>query len=378
MRTKSNKVKVGATTHPRYKWRCYFPGPEGKRQSRFFKTETKARTFAKKKAREVGFEGTEFGGLTADEKAAVMQWRAIESEGKAISVPAPKLSDIVRREALQWRVGFASKSVGEAVARLVEVKTAEGLVEASLRNLRGRLERFATEHEGRPIASFKTSEITSWLLGLKAAPQTTKHYRTALGALFKLAVTEEWCVENPVTDAVRPRLTDKLAGVLKPDQVQAVLENADPRIVPFLAIGFFAGVRVAEIRRLDWKDIDLEAAEIHLGPTITKTKRGRTVEILPALNAFLTIHAKASGPVIEASSQGVSDLLKKATKAAEVASWPHNCCRHSYATAHCVAFNEPGKTAMELGHSGNPRLMHSKYRGEMTKPEAAKYWEIRP
>ena len=44
-------------------------------------------------------------------------------------------------------------------------------------------------------------------------------------------------------------------------------------MVPFLAIGAFAGVRHAEIQRLDWKDVRFDAGiiEIHAGNAKTAT-----------------------------------------------------------------------------------------------------------
>ena len=52
-------------------------------------------------------------------------------------------------------------------------------------------------------------------------------------------------------------------------------------IVPYLAIGFFAGLRPDEIRRLRWQDIDFTAKEIHVNADTSKTSTERTVQVAP-------------------------------------------------------------------------------------------------
>ena len=47
------------------------------------------------------------------------------------------------------------------------------------------------------------------------------------------------------------RLKARLPGIVTP-QAAALLYHAEPEIVPFFAIGLFAGLRVAELERLDW------------------------------------------------------------------------------------------------------------------------------
>ena len=50
-------------------------------------------------------------------------------------------------------------------------------------------------------------------------------------------------------------------------------------LVPFLAVSFFCGIRRAEALRLDWSAIDLHENCVKLPASITKTKRGRHIEI---------------------------------------------------------------------------------------------------
>ena len=47
----------------------------------------------------------------------------------------------------------------------------------------------------------------------------------------------------------------KLADVLTVDQCARLLETASEESLPFFAIGLFAGLRSAEIERLEWRHL---------------------------------------------------------------------------------------------------------------------------
>ena len=46
--------------------------------------------------------------------------------------------------------------------------------------------------------------------------------------------------------------------IFRPEELERVLELAEPALIPFLTIGAFAGLRHAEIERLDWSEVRLE------------------------------------------------------------------------------------------------------------------------
>jgi hypothetical protein len=72
---------------------------------------------------------------------------------------------------------------------------------------------------------------------------------------------------NPVEAIERPELDESLPEIFTTAEVERVLHATEviyPRLVPAFAIGFFAGLRSAEIEKLDWAAIDPEAKLIIL------------------------------------------------------------------------------------------------------------------
>lgn len=69
--------------------------------------------------------------------------------------------------------------------------------------------------------------------------------------------------------------------ILTVEQADLLLRTADAEIIPYLAIGLFAGPRRSEIQRLDWQDIDFTAGLIDFSSEKTKTKVSRWLKSPP-------------------------------------------------------------------------------------------------
>ena len=81
---------------------------------------------------------------------------------------------------------------------------------------------------------------------------------------------------NPVTFTAKPKLIDRPPEIFTVDELRALLEAAQrtqPSVVPMLAIGAFAGLRDAEIKRLDWNEVDLSRG--HIEVKVGKAKSAR-------------------------------------------------------------------------------------------------------
>jgi len=70
----------------------------------------------------------------------------------------------------------------------------------------------------------------------------------------------------------RAKAGDSEIEVFTPVEMAEILPHADEGLIPFLTLGAFAGVRHAEIQRLDWRDIQFDAGIIEIRAKIVSRK----------------------------------------------------------------------------------------------------------
>ena len=72
-----------------------------------------------------------------------------------------------------------------------------------------------------------------------------------------------------------------------PNELRALLESAEGSMRAVIAIGGLAGLRTAELLRLDWEDVWHVPGHIEISSGKSKTRQRRLVEMCPALSAWL-------------------------------------------------------------------------------------------
>ncbi len=267
-----------------------------------------------------------------------------------------------------------SCSVAGLLAEFTDAKAQDGASKRYLQDLKNRLATFALDFGSMKVGAILPGQIDDWLRGLGLAGQTRNNFRRVLHAFFKFAVVRGYATENAVAKTTRAKVVRGAPKIFSPAQMQVVLEKAPYDFVPYLAIGGFAGLRSAEIERLDWSEIDLAEKFIHVKAEKSKSAQRRLVAISENLAAWLAPHIRADGPV--ANPERGRDARGKVCKAAEIV-WPSNVLRHSYASYHLAHFKNAAATAAELGHS-SPIMLYQHYR-ELVRPDAAaRWWQIMP
>src|SRR5436190_22919219 len=77
-----------------------------------------------------------------------------------------------------------------------------------------------------------------------------------------------------------------------------MLEAAAPSIRAWLALSLFTGIREAEMRRLDWRDVDFEGGIVLVGTGISKLSQRRTIPIQPNLRVRLKPVRQTIGKIL--------------------------------------------------------------------------------
>jgi integrase len=138
-------------------------------------------------------------------------------------------------------------------------------------------------------------------------------------------------------------------------------------MIPYLAIGLFAGVRPLEIQRLQQQDITDRYIEITAAKA--KTRKRRLVSLSDNLKEWIALG-------------GDLPLTNKPKRLARVLhmaglKWKPDIMRHSFASYHLAMYRSADKTAFELGHRDS-KMLFAHYRELVTQEAAESYWSIRP
>jgi hypothetical protein len=139
------------------------------------------------------------------------------------------------------------KLVPDIVAEMVKAKEVDKMSVVYVKDLKGRLGRFAAKFPG--AISFVTSaEIEDFLRGLKGKDDAGKetivlsgksrnNYRRAIGTLFNFAVTRGYLPKGvvQVEDVALAREENGEIEIFRPDELENLLDATDPALIPFLA-----------------------------------------------------------------------------------------------------------------------------------------------
>jgi integrase len=275
------------------------------------------------------------------------------------------------------RVRRCKITVAQLADEVLEAKRKDGRSAKYISMLKLYFKRFCQDFGNRLIADITVEEVDTWLRDLPGSPKTRADYRANIGVLFSSAAQRRMIDFNPIAFTAKPKLIDRPPEIFAVDELQALLEAAqrdEPSVLPMLAIGAFAGLRDAEIKRLDWSEVDLVRGHIEVKAAKAKSARRRLVPIQPNLAAWLRPYSGMTGGVAPEGSRGKIDRV---CEAAGLAHWPKNGLRHSFSSYRLAAIHDAPRVAAELGHT-TPQLLYSTYRELVRPEEAERYWNIAP
>jgi integrase len=369
--TKLSKVKVNGRRY----WCVTWPRIGKGRHRQFFKDKAEAETVLEQKLIEQENYGT--AGLSFTDRMRAEYLECIEQ----LQPFGATIRDAINFYVPHLRALKRTKTAAELVDELLKVKEADGASERYLSDLRSRLKQFSDAFDGKPVASITAPMVDEWLrslsdkeTGKRLSPVTRNNFRRVLIVAFNFAKERGYCVGNPAETSAKAKVIESIVGILTVEQTARLLESAPPEFVPYIAIGAFAGLRRAELERLDWKEVDLPSGLIEVTTSKAKSARRRFVKIQPNLVKWLQPYAQLSGNVTTANYR---ELLDSAREAAGITEWPQNALRHSFASYHLARFNDAAALALELGHT-NSNLVFQHYRQLVKPKQAERYWKIVP
>lgn len=285
--------------------------------------------------------------------------------------------------------GLPQKSVQQVVDELVEVKEKSGKSEIYTKEMRRRLGKFAEAFQIQ-ISLVTGKQVEDFIRGMGVAGRTQNNYRQLINTLFRFAVKRGYLAkDHDEMEAVE--LAENDSGeieVFNPAELRKLLNTCitpvqergkwrdREKMIPYLAIAAFCGLRSAEIARLDWSEVHLTGAEhfIEVKAAKAKTASRRTVPIPENCARWLAPFAKENGPVCEylRPDKQCCDYLAPLAKL----QWKHNGLRHSFISYRLALIKNVHQVSLEAGNS--PQMVFKHYRQLVSETQATEWFGIVP
>jgi integrase len=378
----------------------------GKRRMQTFANYPDAKAAAERIVRDTA-SGSQAAALTAsqsrDALAALQSLASFrQSTGRAVSLLAAVREFVEAAGKLHGRsldeavagylrivVSVKRKDIKEAVAEFLQAdaprtKAAEGqrsqLSAKYAYNRQLQLDRFADMFPNTAVCDLSKEHLDTFIGSLDKVKNTSRngraagsaksrnHYRATVRQFLQWAVRKDYLAPTHrliEADAMRPERANTAAVELyTPDELAALLSAAKDDLHPLrpiIAIGGLAGLRTAELLRLDWADVWRVADHIEVTAGTAKTRQRRLVEICPALAAWLEPFRKlAKGKLWTGHEITFQQHFVELCEAAALTR-KTNGLRHAFCTYHFAAHANENQTAQQAGNS--PAMIHAHYKG---------------
>jgi integrase len=413
-KTIRDTIRVVASKHKKYPWELVGPkrfAPPGKdRLRRYYKTKTEAIADCDRIRKEVESVGAEMASMPIQLRVdAYNAWRLIgHIEGASLERAARQFLDLheelnraVTLETLvaEKLASMSSKKRNPVKANTVTTMAArlEALLEAfppgtncamirtaQLEDAIDKLPSLAALAQDKRVINTAKTTGCPGIRGRRTpvfAPKTIKLYMADWSGAFRFGLKQGYLIKNPMAPIDAPQVHLGAIAILSPLEMQALLNWARqcaPDLLAYFAIGAFAGVRRAELMRLDWSSVDLAARGIDIDASISKTASRRKVKICDNLAAWLALCHKPSGPVVNVKEASIDSTFRKILCAhAGILKWPRNGLRHSFGSYHLELHRNVFETMLEMGHTTRT-MLDKHYRQLVSHPAAVDYFAIYP
>ncbi|MEI7959149.1 MAG: tyrosine-type recombinase/integrase [Verrucomicrobiota bacterium] len=250
--------------------------------------------------------------------------------------------------------------------RFVKSRRSRGLSESWIQTCKGMMEALVKKFPNTGCDLPKGADVTKWLEERYENPTTRNSILKKFKTLASWAKRQRLVSHETISDIEFWKVKAGEVAIYTPEEMKKILTGMPSEMVPIVAICAFAGVRVSEAFRLDWKDISLERGYITVAATKTKTAARRLVPIQENLKAWLTPYVKKEGPVATFFEAYFNDTIR-----ARKLPRKRNAFRHSYISYRLAEMPDAPRVALEAGNS--PAMIFKHYR-ELVTPEEGKQW----
>jgi integrase len=217
----------------------------------------------------------------------------------------------------------------------------------------------------------------------KASARTRINYCGGISKFFTWCMDRErrWIAVNPCT-AVKIKIGDKAPPhILSLEMCERLLRAAekfkDGRLLPYLTLTLFCGLRPFEARRIQWGQVNFQDRELRIEANQSKVKRGRTIALADTeLKWLRACKRKPFGP--DNLNKDFAALIRGVGFGTEGASprWTKDVLRHTAISHYFRLSGSYGRSAERFGNS--EAIIKANYQGRVTSDDTKKFYALRP
>ena len=340
----------------------------GKRSRAFFASEEAARSVATSMRKSRTFDAFEWLHLSPDKRSAIVGiLRDIEASGLTLRT----VWDAYRTPP----VAIKCPDILTVITQMIVAKRAANCRASYINTLEAAMIRFATGREKVRIDMFTTKDVEEFAATGKAlSSQKSLVFRCA--SLFSFAKRRGYILRSPC-DGIEPMTIEQgQPHVFTLDQCRVALRWAmteKPRLVPWLVLGLFAGLRPEEADQMTWESIGPTWCKVDADQT--KVRQRRIVSCEPTVMVWLDWcrDHKVEMPLSHYARRNDQRDLRLVLGLTE---WPKDVLRHTAATYMLLLHKSAPQVALNIGNS--PEILLRNYRGMVADPDPTAFWAIAP
>jgi integrase len=289
--------------------------------------------------------------------------------------------------------GDTGKKVRVEVAadEFVESRRTRKTSAAHVSALSSHLRTFGLQFGKRLCQEVKGNEILRWLLEVarERSPKTVANYRASLTGFFNWAARRGYVRVSPMDGAstedlpVVPLCEKETFSVEQAAAVMRWFERERPEWAAAFSLQLFAGLRQAEVARMQWEWIDFDRRVVNMpgwrsGSRVVKTGDNWGLHDLPEnLWAWLEKY-RGNGAVAAPSAKELSAVRKAIVEELGLKAWPKNAPRHTFCSMMISLHSDAAKVANWSRHSSPAQLYKSYVTNLVSKADAQRFFGIVP
>lgn len=121
-----------------------------------------------------------------------------------------------------------------------------------------RVDTWMIDHRGVSLYEAAAEDLRAWTTTLSPVAETRNAYTATLRSFFDWVISTGLRTDNPAKELPRFRRKRSLPKALEPAQARAVLDEAEragPRWHAAVSLLVYGGLRISELRHLEWNDV---------------------------------------------------------------------------------------------------------------------------